>query len=107
MNIRVRPDQSSRAPKDCPQDIQVHVPAERNDGIQESYGIERNTFTETDSAAVHESYHQNPNSASAPCTIDFDIPNVDKEYVFLEPDAAVSQADTGLVSPYTLFPSPV
>lgn len=98
MNIRVRPDQSSRAPNDYPKDRQVHVPAERNDSIQESYEIERNTFTATDSAAVHESCHQNPNSASAPCTIDFDIPSVDEEYVFLNPDAAVSQADTVIPS---------
>jgi len=107
MNIRVRPDQSSRAPNDYPKDRQVHVPAERNDSTQESYEIERNTFTATDSAAVHESCHQNQNSASAPCTIDFDIQSVDEEYVFLDPDAAVSQADTLLVLSYTLFPSPV
>ena len=76
---------------------QAHVPVELDDGTQESYGIEHEAFTATLQAATSESYHQDPNSASASGNIDFDIPRFDEEYVFLEPDATVSRADNGLV----------
>ncbi|KAH7185803.1 uncharacterized protein B0J16DRAFT_399637 [Fusarium flagelliforme] len=95
---RVRSSQDLIIPRNYTPDTQAHVPVEPDDSTQESYGVEHNTFTATPSAAVHESYHQNPNSASAPRTIDFDIPGVDEEYVLLEPDATVSQAETGIPS---------
>jgi hypothetical protein len=94
----VRSSQDLIIPRKYTPDRQAHVPVEPDDSTQESYGVEHNTFTATTSAAVHESYNQNPNSASTPRTIDFDIPGVDEEYVFLESAATVSQADTGIPS---------
>ncbi|RBR22627.1 uncharacterized protein FIESC28_04422 [Fusarium coffeatum] len=78
--------------------IQAHIPVEPDDSTKESFGVEHETFTATLQAATSESYHQDPSSASASRTINFDIPSVDEEYVFLEPDAAVSQTDTGIPS---------